>query len=108
MYVLCIERLSFYPLHHGGLCKDYSYSPEIISCSMLTDNDECIGYITEKDGRLFCYIVTHFRGCNGIGDLLTRQARNFIYTVAIFTLKAPSKIAADDIFIIFTFIFRRK
>ena len=38
-----------------------------------------IGYITEKHGRLFCYIVTHFRGCNGIGDLLTRQARNFIY-----------------------------
>ena len=31
-----------YPLHHGGLCKDYCYSPEFISCSMLTDNDECI------------------------------------------------------------------
>ena len=37
------------------------------------------GYIAEKDGRLFCYIVTHFRGCNGIGDLLTRQARKFVY-----------------------------
>ena len=50
---------------------------------MLTDNDECIRaykHVTEKDGRLFRYIVTYFRGCNGIGDLLTRQARNFIYT----------------------------
>ena len=37
------------------------------------------GCITEKNGRLFCCIATHFRGCNGIGDLLTRQARNFIY-----------------------------
>ena len=39
---LCIERLLFYPLHHGGLFKDYLYSPEIILCSMLTNNDECI------------------------------------------------------------------
>ena len=46
-------------------------------CWRITTN--VIGYITEKHGRLFCYIVTHFRGCNGIGDLLTRQARNFIY-----------------------------
>ena len=38
------------------------------------------GCITEKNGRLFCCIATYFRGCNGIGDLLTRQARNFIYT----------------------------
>ena len=37
------------------------------------------GCITEKNGRLFCCIATYFRGCNGIGDLLTRQARNFIY-----------------------------
>ena len=82
MYVSCIERLSFYPQHHSGLCKDYSYSPEIILCSMLTNKDECIRvYITEKDGRLFCYIITHFRGCNGIGDVLTRQARNFIYNL---------------------------
>ena len=48
---------------------------------MLTD---IFGYITEKDGRLFWYIVTHFWnrriGCIEIGDLLTRQARNFIYT----------------------------
>ena len=83
MYDSCIERLSFNPQHHCGLCKVYSYSPEIISCSMLTDNDECIRaytHVTEKDGRLFRYIVTYFRGCNGIGDLLTRQARNFIYT----------------------------
>ena len=29
-------------LTHSGLCKDYSYSSEIISCSMLTDNEECI------------------------------------------------------------------
>ena len=36
--------------------------------------------MTEKDGHLCCYINTHFRGCNGIGDLLTRQARNCIYT----------------------------
>ena len=25
-------------------------------------------------------LVTHFQGCNGIGDLLTRPARNFIYS----------------------------
>ena len=36
--------------------------------------------LRKKNGRLFCCIATHFRGCNGIGDLLTRQARNFIYT----------------------------
>ena len=29
---------------------------------------------------MFGYTVTHVRGCNGIGDLLTRQARNFIYS----------------------------
>ena len=51
MYVYCIQMLSLYPLHQGGLCKDYSYSPEIISCSMLTDNENVFGYITEKDGR---------------------------------------------------------
>ena len=40
---------------------------------------DVFGCITEKNGRLFCCIATYFRGCNGIGDLLTRQARNFIY-----------------------------
>ena len=75
--VSCIVRLSLYPLHHGGLCKNYmyAYSPEIISCSMQTANNECIRVY---NGRLFC-IVTHFWDSNEIGDLLTRQARNFIY-----------------------------
>ena len=41
MHNIYVSYISLYPLHHGGLCKDYSYSPEIISCSMLTDNDEC-------------------------------------------------------------------
>ena len=31
-----------YPLHHGGQCKDCFYLLEIIPCSVLTDNDECI------------------------------------------------------------------
>ena len=33
--------------------------------------------------------ITHFRGCNGIGDLLTREARNFIYSVFIFIVCKP-------------------
>ena len=37
----------------------------------------------EKNGRLFCCISTYFRGCNGKGDLLTRHARNFIYSTHI-------------------------
>ena len=44
------------------------------------------GCITEKNGRSFCCIATYFRGCNGIGDLLTRQARNFIYSM-LFNIK---------------------
>ena len=84
MHVLYIKKLSFCPLHQGGQCKDSSYLSEIILCSVLTENEEYIfGYITEKDGLLICYIVTHFRGCNGIGDLLTRQARNFTYSLTI-------------------------
>ena len=43
-------------------------------CRQITTN--VFRYITEKAGFLFCHIVIHFRGCNGIGDLLkTRQAR---------------------------------
>ena len=72
-----VVRLSLYPLHHGGLCKNYSHSPEIISCSMQTDNNE--SGIRVYNGRWFCYIVAHFRGSNEVGDLLTRQARNCIY-----------------------------
>ena len=62
---------------------------------MMTDNENVFGCITEKNGRLFCCIATHFRGCNGIGDLLTRQARNFIYNSAsdpmLFTLQKTSE-----------------
>ena len=54
----CIKRSSLYPLHHGGHCRDYSYLSEIISCSVLTDNDECIRVYYGK-GRMFvllnCY-----------------------------------------------------
>ena len=53
----CIICL-LYPLHHGGLCEDYSYSSEIISCSMLTDNDECIRVYYEEGQTLVlqhCY-----------------------------------------------------
>ena len=52
----------------------------LIPCSMLTDNGEYIRVYYE--GRMFVMLVffTHFRGCNGIGDLLTRQARNFSYS----------------------------
>ena len=50
-------------------------------CCRVTTN--AFGYITEKDGRLFCYkysyLFTYLRASSGTGDLLTRQARNFIY-----------------------------
>ena len=38
----------------------------------------------EKNGRLFGCIATYFQGCNGIGNLLTRQTRNFIYNIPYF------------------------
>ena len=60
MSVSCIERLSLYPLHHGGLCKDYSYSPEIISCSMLTDNDECIRVYNRRTDACYATLLPIF------------------------------------------------
>ena len=46
---------------------------------MLTDNDERFG-VHYFDFATGIVIVTHFQGCNGTGDLLTRQVRNFIYS----------------------------
>ena len=54
------------------------------------------GCITEKNGRLFCCIATYFRGCNGIGDLLTRQARNFIYTLYTMFTFVPCPILLQE------------
>ena len=53
--------LSLYPLHHDGMCKDYSYSPEIISFSMLADNDEyiCVYY---GEGRTL--VLLHYYPCS--------------------------------------------
>ena len=45
------------------------------------------GILRRRTNACFCNIVTHFRGCNGIGDLLTRQARNFIYNYDFFSLE---------------------
>ena len=59
------------------------------------------GYTTEKDERLFCYIITHFRGCNGIDDLLTRQARNFIYSMVSDAVKQGTINALPKIMSVF-------
>ena len=40
--------------------------------------------ITEENGRLFCCIATYFRECNGIGDLLTRQATVYVKIILDF------------------------
>ena len=66
------------------------------------------GCITEKNGRLFCCIATYFGGCNGICDLLTRQARNFIYSgfqKKKNHIKLDVKIALLSYLIILLFIF---
>ena len=43
---------------------------------MMTDNNECIRMFYGEE-RTFDLLHCHlFSGCNGIGDLLTRQARN--------------------------------
>ena len=47
------------------------------------------GYITEKDGRFFAkdiFMVAQLRGSNRIGELLTRQARNCIYSLFVLIL----------------------
>ena len=55
------------------------------------------GYITEKDGRLFCYIVIHFRECNGIGGLFYTQVylnlslQDALGVLSNITMKALSK-----------------
>ena len=50
----------------------------IISCSMLTGNDE-FNWVYCGEARTLV-LLRCYPFCNGIGDLLTRPARNFIYT----------------------------
>ena len=76
----CIIRFLYREITHVSLYTTADSVSIVLIYQKYTVHSRVFGYITEEDGRLFCYIVTHFRGCYGIGDLLTRRARNFIYS----------------------------